>query len=70
MTMFAEFVTPKGEEVCVNVSKIFYFCKKKQNITTLVLYNGYTLDVADSYEHIVLRMSRLTEESICLNGKS
>ena len=67
--MFAEFITPKGEKVCVNVGKIFYFCKKKQDIITLVLYDGYTLDVADNYENVALRLRRLTEQPISLNGK-
>ena len=53
--MFMQFVTPKGENVILSISKIMLISEEKKGVT-VIMDDGTPISISDSFEKVSQRL--------------
>ena len=53
--MFMQFVTPKGENVILSISKIMLISEEKKGVT-VIMDDGTPISISDSFETVSTRL--------------
>ena len=53
--MFMQFITPKGENVILSISKIMLISEEKKGVT-VIMDDGTPISISDSFEKVSQRL--------------